>query len=105
MRDARRNGLEMSLTTWPSVFDHYANGEAGGLSMGDIADQPALALKAGTPGLRLVPFLWALRPHHWARNTLVFLPISMAHQIFDAQLVRYSLLALCPSACSHPRPA
>ncbi len=61
--------------------------------MGDVAQQPALALKADTSGLRLVPFLRALRPHHWAKNTLVFLPILMAHQIFDAQLVWHSLLA------------
>ena len=61
--------------------------------MGDVAHQPSLALKADASGPRFVPFLRALRPHHWAKNTLVFLPILMGHQIFDAQLVWHSLLA------------
>ncbi len=45
-----------------------------------------------TPGLP-VACLRAMRPHHWAKNALVFLPIILAHQLFNPHLVWWSLLA------------
>lgn len=38
------------------------------------------------------PYLKALRPHQWIKNTLVFLPMLAAHQV-DAQTLRLSLFA------------
>lgn len=38
------------------------------------------------------PYLKALRPHQWIKNTLVFLPMLAAHQV-DGQKLRLSLIA------------
>ena len=38
------------------------------------------------------PYLKALRPHHWLKNFLVFLPMLLAHQ-FTSETVQKSLLA------------
>ncbi len=37
--------------------------------------------------------LRALRPHHWAKNALVFLPVILAHQLTNPHLVLWSILA------------
>ncbi len=37
--------------------------------------------------------LHALRPHHWAKNFLVFLPAALAHQILNPWVMWWSLLA------------
>jgi 4-hydroxybenzoate polyprenyltransferase len=43
------------------------------------AEQPALDQQP----LRLRPYLKALRPHQWLKNALVFVPIVLAHKIFE----------------------
>jgi len=38
-------------------------------------------------------YLHALRPTHWVKNGLVFLPLAAVHRIFEVQLVGRALLA------------
>jgi 4-hydroxybenzoate polyprenyltransferase len=55
------------------------------------------ALAVARPGGVLV-LVKALRAHQWIKNVLVFVPLLMAHRIFDtASLIRaaYALLAWC----------
>jgi 4-hydroxybenzoate polyprenyltransferase/phosphoserine phosphatase len=54
-------------------------------------------------GSRLLAFLRALRPYQWAKNLLVFVPVTAAHQVTDPAQLRAALLAfvafsLCASA-------
>jgi 4-hydroxybenzoate polyprenyltransferase len=37
--------------------------------------------------------LRALRPHHWAKNTLVFLPVLLAHQFFNVDVLWHAAVA------------
>lgn len=46
----------------------------------------------GVPS-QLVAFIRALRPHHWAKNALIFLPLVLAHQLTNPPLVLWSVLA------------
>lgn len=52
---------------------------------------------AGTAGLRqgALPFvmLRAMRPHHWAKNLLVFVPAALAHQLDNPFVLWWSFLA------------
>jgi len=41
----------------------------------------------------LADHLEALRPHHWIKNLLVFLPLVLAHRMHDLQLVQRCILA------------
>lgn len=41
----------------------------------------------------LADHLEALRPHHWIKNLLVFLPLVIAHRMHDFQLVQRCILA------------
>ncbi len=38
-------------------------------------------------------FLRALRPRHWAKNGLVFLPLALAHELLNPDLLRASFIA------------
>lgn len=42
---------------------------------------------------QMAAFVKALRPHHWAKNTLVFLPLVLAHQLTNSYLIWWSILA------------
>jgi len=44
-------------------------------------------------GPRWQDYLNALRPPHWVKNTLVFVPLAAVHRIFEAPLVGRALLA------------
>jgi 4-hydroxybenzoate polyprenyltransferase len=46
----------------------------------------------GVPS-QLGAFVRALRPHHWAKNALVFLPLILAHQMTNPYLMWWTLLA------------
>jgi len=48
-------------------------------------------------------YLHALRPHHWFKNALVFLPLITAHQFYNVAMLAHALLAfvalsLCASS-------
>ena len=48
-------------------------------------------------------FIKAIRPHHWLKNGLVFVPILLAHDLFDYKNLLYGAIAflalgLCASA-------
>jgi 4-hydroxybenzoate polyprenyltransferase len=48
-------------------------------------------------------YLHALRPHHWVKNVLVFLPLVLAHELYDVALLERAALAfiaftLCASS-------
>jgi 4-hydroxybenzoate polyprenyltransferase len=54
-------------------------------------------------GQALRSYLEAIRPRHWLKNVLVFLPLVAAHRLYDAQLLAQALLAfvaftLCASS-------
>jgi 4-hydroxybenzoate polyprenyltransferase len=44
--------------------------------------------------LRLPPLLVLLRPHQWAKNVLLFLPMMLAHRFHEASIILDSLLAV-----------
>ena len=55
------------------------------------------------PSVRWRDYLHALRPHHWIKNCLVFLPLVSVHQFFDVDLLERATLAfiafnLCASS-------
>jgi 4-hydroxybenzoate polyprenyltransferase len=59
-------------------------------SFGAIANQPAALLRA-------------MRPHHWLKNGLVFVPVLLAHELFVLQnffhgAIAFLALSLCASA-------
>ncbi|MAI78398.1 MAG: hypothetical protein CL917_05640 [Deltaproteobacteria bacterium] len=43
--------------------------------------------------------LRALRPHQWAKNVLVFAPLLLAHEVFDAPRVLSTVLAFIAFCC------
>lgn len=52
---------------------------------------------------RALPIFLAMRPHHWAKNLLVFIPAAAAHRLADWSVLSNALLAflafgLCASA-------
>jgi 4-hydroxybenzoate polyprenyltransferase len=57
----------------------------------------ALHFNTATPSvgmpMQIAAFVRALRPHHWAKNTLVFLPLVLAHQLTNPYLIWWSALA------------
>jgi 4-hydroxybenzoate polyprenyltransferase len=55
------------------------------------------------PRTRYLDYLHALRPHHWIKNCLIFLPLALVHRIFDLELLGRAALAfvafnLCASS-------
>ena len=79
-----------------------------------VQAEPGLAARAGRgrrgrgdrrrrPRRRLASYLAALRPHHWLKNALVFLPLLAAHRIYELDLLWQGLLvfvafSLCASS-------
>ena len=54
--------------------------------------------KDATPAGRSISFIKAMRVHQWIKNLLVFVPLLMAHKVFDStSLLRagYALIAWC----------
>jgi len=47
----------------------------------------------------LIDYLKALRPHHWLKNFLVFVPLLAAHRFDDITLVGKALLAFVAFGC------
>lgn len=47
----------------------------------------------------LLAALKALRPAHWLKNVLVFVPLAAAHRLFDPALVERALLAFVAFGC------
>ncbi len=43
--------------------------------------------------MALPAMLRAMRPHHWAKNGLVFVPILLNHDVFDSRALFYGLIA------------
>ena len=75
--------------------------------------EPGLAAKIGTatevervleePSSDPLVYLKALRPHHWLKNVLIFLPLAAAHRLDDVALLLQGILAflafcLCASS-------
>jgi 4-hydroxybenzoate polyprenyltransferase len=56
---------------------------------------PLADVATGTmrPRGALRSYLEAMRPRHWVKNVLVFLPLVAAHQLYDVRLLARSLLA------------
>lgn len=76
-------------------------------SAATLSKNPGQSRDAGqpveTPALALAAYLHALRPHHWLKNGLVFLPLLATHELYEALRFAHALLAfvvmsLCASA-------
>ncbi len=52
-----------------------------------------MAERASAARFALPPLLRAMRPHHWLKNALVFVPILLSHSIFDPRNLLYGLIA------------
>lgn len=53
------------------------------------------------PNQGLRPYLKALRLHQWLKNTLVFLPLALAHQLNNPTLIWHTIVAfLCFGLCA-----
>ncbi|HYG66272.1 MAG TPA: hypothetical protein VD838_01385, partial [Anaeromyxobacteraceae bacterium] len=44
--------------------------------------------------------LHALRPHHWVKNVLVFVPLALAHRVNEPRLVLDAVLAFLSFGCA-----
>ncbi|MBB4657969.1 UbiA family prenyltransferase [Parvularcula dongshanensis] len=49
--------------------------------------------RTGAEGARA--YLRAMRPHQWVKNSLVFLPLVLSHQLGDPALIAAAVLAFC----------
>jgi 4-hydroxybenzoate polyprenyltransferase/phosphoserine phosphatase len=63
------------------------------LPRGPQGDDPRVERRFEVPGRRLGALAKALRPHHWLKNLLVFLPILLAHTWGDPRKVLAAALA------------
>jgi 4-hydroxybenzoate polyprenyltransferase len=52
-----------------------------------------MSLRGSTDGSRVGPIIRALRPHHWAKNALVFLPVLLAHVGEDVSNILHAFVA------------
>jgi 4-hydroxybenzoate polyprenyltransferase/phosphoserine phosphatase len=73
----------------------------GGKLRSRLPEMPSRVI--GSPGGRWRSLLRAARPHQWAKNVLLFLPLLLAHRYDDAHLAIRALLAfaafsLCASS-------
>ncbi|MCO4053372.1 MAG: UbiA family prenyltransferase [Bosea sp.] len=63
----------------------------------DLRDQtvyPSEALAGPVAlGVMLAAWIRALRPHHWAKNLLIFVPVILGHQLYNPHLMWWSVLA------------
>jgi 4-hydroxybenzoate polyprenyltransferase len=67
----------------------------------DLAKGPDIERAFETPAPGPLVYLAALRPHHWLKNTLVFLPLAAAHRLTEVDLLAQALLAfLAFSLCA-----
>ncbi len=116
---ANRVALDVSLLPWRTEFIEYlrrerAEGRTLELATGDdmrVARQVAGYLNlfdAVVPSdgtfNRVAPLevrrqLKALRPAHWLKNLLVFVPLFAAHRFYDLALLKESLLAFVAFGC------
>lgn len=54
-----------------------------------------------TKHLAVYAFIKQMRPHQWAKNVLIFIPLFTSHSYFEPKLLLFSLLAfLCFSLCA-----
>lgn len=66
-----------------------------------IADVTTIEKAFDRPHLGLRPYVRALRPHQWLKNTLVFLPLVLAHEITNITLVLQAIIAfVCFGLCA-----
>ncbi len=61
--------------------------------MSSGSQQTIGAIAAPDRSLRVGTIVRAMRPHQWVKNVLVFLPLLMAHQVTDVNLVVDALVA------------
>jgi 4-hydroxybenzoate polyprenyltransferase len=69
----------------------------------DQADRSEIERVSEAPSADRFVYLEALRPHHWLKNVLVFLPLAAAHRLGEVDLLVQALLAfvafgLCASS-------
>ncbi len=78
------------LHVWRAARHAYVVGGMVGRMPGDIAVTRAFA----SPPNGLAPAAWrALRPHQWAKNLLLFLPLVAAHRLVDPAALASAAIA------------
>jgi 4-hydroxybenzoate polyprenyltransferase len=80
-------------------FDYAADG--GGVGQPDMAVWASArkAIHVGPDTGRLRDRLKALRPPHWLKNLLIFVPLIAAHRLHDISLLGKCLLAFVAFSC------
>ncbi len=78
-------------------FDYAADGERRDLTVWASARKAIHVKEAAKPGA--AGLLKALRPSHWLKNLLVFVPLVAAHRMFRATLFDETLLAFVAFGC------
>ena len=70
------------LPVWAAARNAYAVAAAPGVLARLDASNPPTRVFPG-PGSRGAHLVRALRPHQWAKNLLLFVPLLTSHQLFD----------------------
>lgn len=108
LREAQEQGKCLRLASsaprrWVAAIEvHFGLGSTTGESSEGSAVTP-LDLGTRRLGTNLSACIRAMRPHQWAKNTLVFLPLLAAHQIANGQVLLLAVVAfvsygLCASS-------
>lgn len=64
-----------------------------------VWDSARKAVVVEDPGRSLVDYLKPLRPQHWLKNILIFVPLIAAQRLFEAALLEKALLAFFAFGC------
>ncbi len=107
LREAQEQGKRLRLVSsaprrWVAAIEAHLGLVNADDSLGDTPIAP-LELGMRRLGTNLSACIRAMRPHQWAKNTLVFLPLLAAHQIANGQALLLAILAfasygLCASS-------
>lgn len=99
--DYAANGYR-DLAVWQGARNAVLVNPTTGLA-GRLESRIAVERVFERPGSELSALLQALRPHHWLKNTLVFVPLAAAHRLYELDLLWYAFLtfvafSLCASS-------
>jgi len=90
----------VDLVIWQQADSAVVVDVGAGLKR-QIADVTTIEQEFERPRLGLRPYVRALRPHQWLKNTLVFLPLILAHEVANIALIWQSVVAfVCFGLCA-----
>jgi 4-hydroxybenzoate polyprenyltransferase len=90
------------MAIWKTSSTAYVVGAGSRLARRVGGLEPAVSVRnLGAPGRPLRAAFKALRPHQWAKNVLIFVPLITGHKIFEAaELIAASLAFVAFSLCA-----